>query len=109
MPHERGIGSGESLQIRARTVALVLIGALTMLAAVGFGLTLFFPDRVGAGYVVEHVFPSPAVIPDERAQRLRLEAEQRRALAGAHGRMPIEQAMMAIAARGDQAFDPVHP
>ncbi|HEX3754936.1 MAG TPA: hypothetical protein VHV26_07655 [Rhizomicrobium sp.] len=109
MPHERGIGSGESLQIRTRTVAFVLAAVLAMLALVGFGLTPFFSNRVGVNFVVAHGFPSPAVIADERVQRLRLEARQRRELAGADGRMPITQAMSAVAARGDRAFDPVRP
>jgi hypothetical protein len=109
MPRERSIGAGESLQIRTRIVALILVAVLAMLALVGFGLRLFFPNRVGVDFVVAHGFPSPVVIPDERVQRLRLEEKQRRELAGADGRMPIAQAMTAIAARGDRAFDPVPP
>jgi hypothetical protein len=107
MPAEQKIGKGESLQIRTRTVAIVLVGILFLLAGVGFGLTLFFPDRVGVRYVVSRSFPAPAVIPDEHAQRLQLEAGQHRALAGEDGRMPIGQAMAAIVARGSHAFDPV--
>lgn len=106
MPRE-DIGKGESLAVSARTIAILLAAGLAMLAAAGFGLTLFFADRIGEDHAVGHSFPSPAVIPDELAVRLRLEARQRRDLAGAHGRMPIEQAMRTIAARGDHAFDPV--
>jgi hypothetical protein len=109
MPAEQKIGKGESLQVRTRTVAIVLVGILLLLAGVGFGLTLFFPDRVGVRHVVARGFPTPAVIPNERAQRLQLEAKQRRALDGADGRMPIGQAMAAIVARGNRAFDPVGP
>ncbi|HEX4272234.1 MAG TPA: hypothetical protein VHZ32_12635 [Rhizomicrobium sp.] len=109
MPHKHALGAGESLQVPARTVALVLVGILAMLAAVGFGLTLFFPNRIGMDHAVVHRFPSPAVIPDERTVRLRLEARQRRELAGGAGRMPIQQAMQAVVARGDHAFDPAAP
>jgi hypothetical protein len=109
MPHERDIGSGESLQVRTRPVAFIFVAILTTLAIVGFGLTIFFSNQIGTGHVVAHQFPSPAVTPDERAQRLRLEARQRRDLAGAGGRMPIEQAIGVIAARGDHAFDPIAP
>jgi hypothetical protein len=109
MRSERGIRNGESLQVPARTIATLLLAILVMLAAVGFGLTLFFPGRIGMDHAVAHRFPSPTVIPDERAVRLQLEARQRHDLAGAHGRIPIEEAMRAVAARGAHAFDPVAP
>jgi hypothetical protein len=109
MPREHGIGKGESLQVHARTIAFLLLAVLALLTATGFGLTLFFQDRVGQDHVVARRFPSPQLVPDERTRRLRLEARQRSDLAGAHGRMPIEQAMQAIVARDDHAFDPVAP
>jgi len=105
--HERQIGKGESLQVRSRGVVLVTGVLLVLLMVVAFGFTLLFNNRIGVHYSVRHKFPSPAVIPDERAQRLELEARQRRALQGADGRMPIEQAMQAVVARHAHAFDPV--
>jgi hypothetical protein len=71
------------------------------------GLALFFPDRVGLTIVHRQAFPAPGVIPNERAERLALEKAQRDLLGGGGGRMPIEQAMQAIAAKGAHAFDPV--
>jgi hypothetical protein len=107
MPADRKLGKGESLQVRAPVVALTMGGILILLATVAFGLTLFFHDRIGSRFVLRHAFPAPAVIPDERAQRLALEARQRHILEGAGRPMPINQAMKEIAARGPHAFDPV--
>lgn len=109
MARERSIGSGENLQIHARSVAIVLAAILAALAVVGFGLAVFFPERIGVSHVLAQRFPAPAVIADEHLRRLQLEARQRRALNGGDGRMPIDQAMQAIVARGDHAFDPVAP
>jgi hypothetical protein len=106
---EHRLGKGESLQVRAPLVASAMLGILVLLVAVAFGLMLFFPNRIGVRFVPHSAFPAPAVVPDERAQRLALEARQRRALNGADGRLPIEQAMREIAARGAHAFDPVAP
>jgi hypothetical protein len=101
------IGRGESPQVRAVRIAAIVGGILVILAVIAFGFQALFPRRINQTYTVEHGFPAPAVIPNERAQRLALEARQKRDLAGAHGRMPIETAMKAIAARGARAFDPV--
>jgi hypothetical protein len=106
---EHRLGKGESLQVRAPLVAGVMLGILVLLVGVAFGLMLFFPNRIDVRFVPRSAFPAPTVIPDERAQRLALEARQRRALNGADGRLPIEQAMREIAARGGHAFDPVTP
>ena len=54
-----------------------------------------------------HPFPAPTLIAAERAQRLALEAPQKRDLQGARGRTPIDLAMKAIAAKGPHAFDPL--
>ena len=102
-------GKGESLQVRSRAVAGTMVGILILLAAIAFGLALFFPNRIGVRIVPRHPFPTPAVIPNERAERLGLEAHQRRELAGAGGRLPIDRAMQQIAGRGTHAFDPVQP
>jgi hypothetical protein len=103
------LGKGESLQVRAPVIVATMLGVLTLLAAVAFGLMLLFPNRIGARFAPYDPFPAPAVIPDERAERLSLEARQRRELNGAGGRLPIDQAMRAIAAKGTHAFDPAAP
>jgi acyl-CoA thioesterase len=101
------LGRGESPNVNTRRVVAILAGVLIFVAAVSFGLQALFRDRIGQTYTVQHAFPAPAVIPGERQQRLALEAKQRRELRGAHGRMPIDAAMKAIAAKGSRAFDPV--
>lgn len=85
----------------------IVAGIMIILALIAFGFQPLFRDRIGQTFVVRHGFPGPAVIPNERAERERLDAEQRRDLNGAHGRMPIESAMKTIAAKGAHAFDPV--
>lgn len=106
---EARLGKGESPQVRTPVIVAIMLGMLAFLIAVAFGLALFFPGRIGVRFVPRHAFPLPAVIPDERAERLGLEARQRRELDGAQGRLPISQAMQAVAARGPHAFDPVKP
>ena len=101
------LGHGESPAVGTRAVVLTTIGILAVLLAVAFGFELIFRDRVGMTYVEQHRLPNPGVVPDERAEREALEAQQRAALAGTGGRMPIEAAMRAIAAKGEHAFDPV--
>ena len=101
------LGRGESPQVSARAVALIIAGILVVLVLVAFGFEAIFRDRIGQTYVVRHPFPAPAVIPNERAERLALEAKQKKELDGAGGRMPIGDAMKTIAAKGDRAFDPI--
>ena len=107
MTNGRKLGKGESLEVRTRPVVLIAASLLVLLTIIAFGFMLLFSNRVGVHYAVEHKFPGPGVIPNERAERLALEARQRKTLQGANGRMPIEQAMQAIVARGPHAFDPV--
>lgn len=101
------LGRGESPTVNTRRVVAIVAGVLIFVAAVSLGLQVLFPNRIGQSYTVHHAFPAPAVIPAERQQRLALEAKQRKDLNGAHGRMPIEAAMKAIAAKGTHAFDPL--
>jgi hypothetical protein len=107
MTVERKLGPGENLQVRTRAVVLVTASLLVLLTVIAFGFMLIFANRIGVGYAVRHEFPAPAIIPNERSERLAMEARQRRVLAGQDGRMPIEQAMQAVVARGPHAFDPV--
>ena len=107
MAPDRNIGKGESLQVRVPAVVGTMMGLLVLVAAVAFGFTLIFSNRIGVRFVPHSAFPAPAVIAQEHSQRLAIEARQRRALEGSGGRMPISEAMQRIAARGDHAFDPV--
>ncbi|HEY2034199.1 MAG TPA: hypothetical protein VGH02_10990 [Rhizomicrobium sp.] len=101
------LGRGESPNVGTRRVVLIIGGIMAVLVLVAFGFQAIFRDRIGQTYAVRHPFPTPAVIPDERAERLALEAQQKKDLAGAHDRLPIDAAMKAIAAKGDHAFDPI--
>lgn len=101
------IGKGESLQVRVRAVVGITVGLLALLVVVAFGFTLIFSNRIGVRFVPHSAFPAPAVIAQERSQRLAIEGRQRRALAGAGGRLPIDEAMKRIVTRGGRAFDPV--
>jgi hypothetical protein len=107
MAADTDIGRGESPQVGTRAVVLIVAGIFAALVLVAFGLELVFHDRIGITSVASHSFPAPAVIPGEKAQRLEIEARQRRLLDGGDGRMPIAAAMAAIAAKGERAFDPV--
>ena len=97
----------ESAQVRAKVVAAIVGGILVVLIIIAFGFQPIFSNRIAQAKPATHPFPSPAVIFGERAQRLALESMQRRDLAGAHDRMPINAAMRAIAAKGAHAFDPI--
>ncbi len=96
-----------SPDVRAGLVVLTMAGILVALGGIAFGLRLVVPERIGAASVTRQAFPAPGVPPDERAARLALQAVQRAALDGGGGRMPIAEAMRAIAARGPHAFDPI--
>ena len=101
------LGRGESPDVNTRRVLIIVAGIVAFIVIVAFGFELIFPHRIGQSFTVQHPFPAPTVIDTERAQHLALEARQKRDLAGAHGRIPIEAAMKAIAAKGPHAFDPV--
>lgn len=101
------LGRGESPLVATRTIVLIVAGILVFLMLIALGFQTVFRDRIGQTYAVRHPFPAPAVIPDERAERLALQAKQEQDLNGAHGRMPIDAAMKAVAAKGEHAFDPI--
>jgi hypothetical protein len=86
-----------------------------------FATSLFFYLRSTAPGVfkatVEHQFPEPTLQKTPQGDLRRFEREQRAALSG-YGwvdrpkglvRIPIEEAMRIIAARGDHAYDPLDP
>ncbi len=101
------LGRGESPDVNTRRVLIIVAGIIAFIIIVAFGFELIFRDRIGQTFTVQHTFPAPGVIPNERQERLALEAQQTRDLAGAHGRMPISAAMGALAAKGPHAFDPI--
>ena len=101
------LGPPESPQVRAWIIAAIVAGILIVLILIAFGFQPIFGNRIAQAKSPAHPFPPPAVISEERAQRLALENKQRRDLAGAHSRMPIEAAMRAIAAKSSHAFDPI--
>ncbi len=84
-----------------------MAATLAFLIVIAGGLALLFPDRLYRPAPQEGAFPQPTVIPDEGVQRRRLEAEQNQLLAGGNGRLPIDEAMKRIVARGPHAYDPV--
>lgn len=97
----------ESPEVRTRAVLAVVGVIFALLVAIAFGFQLLFPDRIGQTYTVRTGFPVPAVVANEGAERLALEARQRRELSGAGGRIKIESAMVAIATKGKHAYDPI--
>lgn len=103
------IGKGESPQVRAPVVVGIIVGLIALLLLIAFGFALPFANRIGARRAPQTAFPLPGVISYEHSERLVIEARQQRALQGARGRMPIDQAMARIAGRCDRAFDPVPP
>jgi hypothetical protein len=101
------LGRGESPQVDARKIMILLASLFGSLVVIAFGLMLIFPDRIGMTFVDSHPFPAPSVAPDEGRERRQLEMEQKVVLAGVRGHQPIEAAMAAIIARGAHAFDPI--
>lgn len=100
----------------------VIAAIAGFLAFVALSMTgLFFYLRSTAPGVfeaaVQHQFPEPTLQKKPQADLIRFEREQRAALSG-YGwvdrskglvRIPIEEAMRIIAARGDHAYDPLDP
>lgn len=93
----------ESPQVRTWRVVAIVAGIMAVLMLVAFGFQALFRDRIGQTYTVKHAFPAPAVIANERGERLAIEAAQKRKLRDIH----IDAAMKAVAAKGPRAFDPV--
>jgi hypothetical protein len=98
-------------------VVMVVAGFLGFVALSMTGL--FFYLRSGAPdafrKVIEHRSPEPALQKNPQEDLARFEREQRAALSG-YGwvdrskgliRIPIEEAMRIIAARGERAYDPL--
>lgn len=104
---DENLGRRETPEVKTRTVLLLTAGILVFLVVIAFGVGALFPGRIGRAGVTQHQQPLPGVIPNERSVRLSLEAKQRQDLNGGRGRIPVEEAMQAIAAKGPHAFDPI--
>ena len=121
MPNEN-MGSRRLPQPPDVATGIVIAAIAGFLGFVALSMTgLFFYLRSAAPVVfkaaVEHHFPKPTLQKRPQDDLRRFEREQRAALSG-YGwvdrskglvRIPIEEAMRIIAARGDHAFDPLDP
>lgn len=101
---------------------VVIMAVAGFLVFVGLTMTgLFFYLRAGAPGALrqasEHRFPAPALQKTPQNDLKRFELEQRMALSGygwvdrpkGIARIPIEEAMRIVIARGDHAYDPPEP
>jgi hypothetical protein len=99
-----------------RWVVAIAAGLMAMMVAAVVGFAVLYVKRLPANRLPPpELFPAPRVQVDEKALRLRLEAEQRSRLSGYHWEnpqktlvgIPIERAMQILAARGAKAYDPI--
>ena len=119
MPNEK-MGSRRLPQPPDVATGIVIVAVAGFLGFVALSMTgLFFylrssvPDAFRK--VIEHHFPEPALQKDPQNDLRRFEREQRATLSGydwvdrSKGlvRIPIEDAMRIIAARGAHAYDPL--
>lgn len=101
------------------TVILSVVGFLSLVAVAM--VALFFYLKVSAPAALkqptQHDFPKPALQASPKEDLARIEFEQRTALSGhawvdrskGLARIPIDEAMRIIAARGDRAYDALEP
>ncbi|HEX4504425.1 MAG TPA: hypothetical protein VH722_01745 [Alphaproteobacteria bacterium] len=121
MPNEE-MGARTVPQPPDVATGVVIMAVAGFLAFVGLTMTgLFFYLRAGAPGALrqasDHRFPAPALQKTPQDDLKRFELEQRMALSGygwidrATGiaRIPIEEAMRIVIARGDHAYDPPEP
>jgi hypothetical protein len=104
--------------VQLRPVLLGALGALALMLAAIFGMAGFYAWQVGSRVApLPEQFPQPRVQTGQAEERKRLQAEQRRRLAG-YGwadesrtlvRIPIERAMEIIAQRRADAYAPLLP
>jgi hypothetical protein len=119
MPREASLSERrQPFTLHAGTVILVGLGTAAFLAAAMTGI--FFYDRwMGASPDIRPptAFPAPRLQSDPAGELEAFQAAQRQALDG-YGwvdqgqglvRIPIERAMALLAARGEQALDPLGP
>jgi hypothetical protein len=98
-------------------VTITVVGFLGFVALSMTGLFFYLRSSVpdAFGKVIEHHFPEPTLQKNPQDDLRRFKREQREALSG-YGwvdqskglvRIPIDEAMRIIAARGRQAYDPL--
>jgi hypothetical protein len=103
--------------VAAGIVVIAVAGFLGFVALSMVGLFFYLRSSVPDAFrkVIEHHFPEPALQKTPQDDLRRFERDQRAALSG-YGwvdqskglvRIPIEEAMRIIAARGRQAYDPL--
>ena len=121
MPNEE-MGARTIPQPPDVATGVVITAVAGFLAFVALAMTgLFFYLRTGAPgafrQATEHPFPEPALQKKPRDDLKRFEFEQRMSLSGygwvdrskGIARIPIEEAMRIITARGDHAYDAPEP
>jgi hypothetical protein len=107
----------QSPDVATRIVIIAMAGFLGFVAISMTGLFFYLRSSVPDAFrkVIEHHFPEPALQKDPQNDLTRFEREQRATLSG-YGwvdrskglvRIPIENAMRIIAARGGHAYDPL--
>lgn len=104
-------------EVSERPILIVVGGFMVFVAVAIAGLLLFLKKEAPRALTpqVEHQFPQPALQKLPQNDLAQFEAAQLRALSGYawvdrdHGvaRIPIDQAMRMIAARGEHAYDPL--
>jgi hypothetical protein len=101
-----------------RKVVAIAVGLMTMMVAAVAGFAALYVNQLPANRLPPpELFPAPRVQLDEKALRLRLQAEQRSRLSGyrwENGQktligIPIERAMQILAVRGAKAYEPIAP
>ena len=121
MPNEK-MGRRAIPQTPDVATGIVIIAVAGFLAFVGLTMTgLFFYLRTGAPNAFRHVseyhFPEPTLQKKPQEDLKRFELEQRMSLSGygwvdrskGIARIPIEEAMRVISARGNHGYDPLEP
>jgi hypothetical protein len=101
----------------ATTAVITAVGGFLAFVAIMMAALFFYLQAGAPGaafrHAVENQFPAPALQTKPQADLKRFELEQRTALSGygwadrskGLARIPIEEAMRIIAARGDHAYD----
>lgn len=121
MPNEEmgGRAIPQPPDVATGTVILSVAGFLSLVAVAM--IALFFYLKVGAPTALkqptQHDFPKPALQTSPKEDLARVEFEQRTGMSGygwidrskGLARIPVEEAMRIIAAKGDHAYDALEP
>lgn len=108
----------ESPEVATRPILLAALGVLLLVfGTVGTLAAIYYREVSVQRLPTPEKFPQPRVETKEREERLRIEAEQARRLAGYHWvdreqglvQIPIERAMQLLAGEGIQAYAPLAP